>query len=168
MLGNQIAEETGRIAVMRVLDAEGPQVEVSARTKGKVLAIDYQGRTTYTSAVQPGGHIFGEGQGVYLTANGWRQLPRCGNGSKPGTSVQAESGRSMTVSEITHASPNLICPASRSSSRGEPRLHGVNAGLPCASTSSSNVARSGPRLSELDHRAVSPLFSGRHPSADAP
>jgi hypothetical protein len=70
MLGDQIGEETGKIAVMRVLDANGPKVEVSARTQGKVLGIDYQGRTTYTSEVQPGGHIFGEGQGVYLTADG--------------------------------------------------------------------------------------------------
>jgi len=70
MLGDQIAEETGKIAVMRVLDAKGPKVEVSARTQGKVLGIDYQGRTTSTSEVQPGGHIFGEGQGVYVTADG--------------------------------------------------------------------------------------------------
>ena len=70
MLGDQIAEETGKIAVMRVLDAKGPKVEVSARTQGKVLGIDYQGRTTYTSEVQPGGHIFGEGQGVSVTADG--------------------------------------------------------------------------------------------------
>ena len=69
-VGCQIAEETGKIAAMRVLDAKGPKVEVSARTQGKVLGIDYQGRTTYTSEVQPGGHIFGEGQGVYLTADG--------------------------------------------------------------------------------------------------
>ena len=70
MLGDQIAEETGKIAVMRVLDVKGPKVEVSVHTKGKVLGIDYQGRTTYTSEVQPGGHIFGEGQGVLLTADG--------------------------------------------------------------------------------------------------
>jgi len=70
MLGDQIGEETGKIAAMRVLDAVGPRVEVSVRTQGKALGIDYQGRTTYTSEVQPGGYIFGEGQGVYLTANG--------------------------------------------------------------------------------------------------
>jgi len=70
MLAEQIVEETGKIAVMRVLDAKGPKVEVSARPKGKALGIEYQGRTTYTSEVQPGGHIFGEGQGVYLTGNG--------------------------------------------------------------------------------------------------
>lgn len=70
MLGDQIGEETGKVAAMRVLDAVGPKVEVSVRTQGKALGIDYQGRTTYTSEVQPGGYIFGEGQGVYLTANG--------------------------------------------------------------------------------------------------
>ena len=80
MLAEQIVEETGKIAVMRVLDAKGPKVEVSARTKGKALGIDYQGRTTYTSEVQPGGHIFGEGQGVYLTGNGMAAWKRQGTG----------------------------------------------------------------------------------------
>jgi hypothetical protein len=80
MLAEQIVEETGKIAVMIVLDAKGPKVEVSARTKGKALGIDYQGRTTYTSEVQPGGHIFGEGQGVYLTGNGMAEWKGQGTG----------------------------------------------------------------------------------------
>ena len=75
MLGDQIGEETGKVTGMRVLDAAGPKVEVSVRTQGKILGNDYQGRTTYTSEIQPGGFIFGEGQGVYLTGAGiaaWR------------------------------------------------------------------------------------------------
>ena len=88
MLGDQIAEETGKIAAMRVLDAVGPKVEVSARTQGKALGIDYQGRTTYTSQVQPGGHIIGEGQGVYLTANGMATWKGQGTGKfNPGGGV---------------------------------------------------------------------------------
>src|SRR6516225_130904 len=70
MLGDQIAEETGKVTGFRVVDASGPQAEVSIQTKGKILGTDYQGRATYTSEVQPGGFLFGEGQGVYMTGNG--------------------------------------------------------------------------------------------------
>lgn len=70
MLGDQIAEETGKVTGFRVLDAAGPKVEVSIQTRGKLKGADYQGRASYTSQVQPGGHLFGEGQGAYLTGNG--------------------------------------------------------------------------------------------------
>ena len=70
MLGDQIGEETGKVTGMRVVDAVGPKVEVSVRTQGKILGNDYQGRTTYTSEIQPGVFIFGEGQGIYLTGAG--------------------------------------------------------------------------------------------------
>jgi len=70
MLGEQIAEETGKVTGFRVLDAAGPKVEVSIHTKGKVLGNDYQGRATYTSEMQPGGFLFGEGQGVYMSQGG--------------------------------------------------------------------------------------------------
>ena len=70
MLGDQIAEETGKVTGFRVLDAAGPTVEVSIQTKGTVLGTAYQGRMSYTSQVQPGGFLFGEGQGVYMAGNG--------------------------------------------------------------------------------------------------
>ena len=70
MLGDQIGDETGKVSGFRVLDAVGPKAEVSIRTKGKLLGIDYEGRATYSSAMQPGGFLFGEGQGMYMTADG--------------------------------------------------------------------------------------------------
>jgi hypothetical protein len=70
MLGDQIGEETGKVTGFRVLDAAGPKVEVSIQTKGKILGNDYQGRATYTSEMQPGGFMFGEGQGIYLSQGG--------------------------------------------------------------------------------------------------
>jgi len=70
MLGDQIGEETGKVTGFRVLDATGPKAEISIRTTGKILGIDYQGRTTYWSEIQPGGFLFGEGQGVLMTASG--------------------------------------------------------------------------------------------------
>jgi len=70
MLGDQIGEETGKVTGFRVLDTAGPKVEVTIRTQGKILGSDYQGRATYTSEVQPGGFLFGEGQGVYMAGDG--------------------------------------------------------------------------------------------------
>jgi|ERR1051326_4100659 hypothetical protein len=70
MLGDQIAEETGKVTGFRVLDTAGPKVEVSIRTQGKILDTDYQGRATYSSQIQPGGFLFGEGQGVYMAQDG--------------------------------------------------------------------------------------------------
>ena len=70
MLGDQIGEESGKITGFRVIDAAGPKAEVSIRTIGKILGSDYQGRATYTSEMQAGGFFFGEGQGVYMAADG--------------------------------------------------------------------------------------------------
>ena len=70
MLGDQIAEETGKVTGFRVVDAAGPKAEVSFQTKGTILGTPYQGRGTYTSKVQAGGFLFGEGQGVYMTGDG--------------------------------------------------------------------------------------------------
>src|ERR1051326_7343625 len=70
MLGDQIAEETGKVTSLRVLDATTTKVEVSIHTRGKILGNDYQGRATYTSEVQPGGFLFGEGHGIYMADGG--------------------------------------------------------------------------------------------------
>ena len=80
MLGDQIAEESGRITGFRVVDAAGPKAEISIQTKGKVLGVDYMGRTTYTSEVQPNGSLFGEGQGVYIAADGMATWKGQGSG----------------------------------------------------------------------------------------
>ena len=70
MLGDQIGEETGKVTGFRMLDSAGPKVEISIRTQGKLLGNDYQGRTTYSSTMQPGGFLYGEGHGMYMTADG--------------------------------------------------------------------------------------------------
>ena len=88
MLGDQISEETGKVTGFRVLDAAGPKAEVSIHTAGKVLGIDYQGRATYSSEIQPGGFLFGEGQGVYMTASGMAVWKGQGSGRlNPGGGV---------------------------------------------------------------------------------
>ena len=70
MLGDQIGEESGKVTGFRVVDTAGPKVEVSIQTKGKILGNDYQGRVTYTSEMQPGGFLFGEGKGIYMAGDG--------------------------------------------------------------------------------------------------
>jgi hypothetical protein len=67
MFGDLILEETGKVTSFRVLDAAGPKVEVSIQTRGKLIGYDYQGRTTYWSEMQPGGFLYGGGQGMYGT-----------------------------------------------------------------------------------------------------
>jgi hypothetical protein len=80
MLGDQISEETGKITSFRVLDAAGPKVEISFRTTGKVLGVDYQARGTYWSQMQPSGSLYGEGQGAYVTQDGMAVWKGMGSG----------------------------------------------------------------------------------------
>jgi len=88
MLGEQMGEETGKVTGFRVIDPAGPQAEVSIHTKGKILGTEYQGRTTYTSAVQAGGFLFGEGTGVYMAADGMAVWKGQGSGKfNPGGGV---------------------------------------------------------------------------------
>ena len=88
MLGNQIGEETGKVTGFRVVDAAGPKAEVSIQTKGTILGTAYQGRATYSSEVQAGGSLFGEGQGMYMTADGTATWKGQGSGKlNPGGGV---------------------------------------------------------------------------------
>ena len=72
MLGNMIGEEQGKITVLRVLDSGGggPKVEVNMRTNVKILGLAAVNLGTYWSAVQPGGFLYGEGQGIVSTQEG--------------------------------------------------------------------------------------------------
>ena len=72
MLGDLIAEEQGRIVLRRVLPSDGqaPKVEVSFEASGKLLGSDVTNLGTYWSVVQSSGALYGEGQGVLMTAQG--------------------------------------------------------------------------------------------------
>jgi hypothetical protein len=72
MLGELIGEEKGKVTAFKVLEitASGPKVEVSARTNGKILGIDMMNNISYWSAMQPGGSLYGEGQGFAATRDG--------------------------------------------------------------------------------------------------
>jgi hypothetical protein len=72
MLGEQIGDGHGKRTGRRVLSAEGSgfKVEVSFESNGKVLGIDGHEIGTYWSEPRPDGSLYGEGQGVVVTADG--------------------------------------------------------------------------------------------------
>ena len=70
MLGNLIGETRGKRIVRRVLSATPARIEVTFEDAGKMLGVEVNGLGTYTSEIRADGSIYGEGQGLYLTATG--------------------------------------------------------------------------------------------------
>jgi hypothetical protein len=70
MLGEQIGETKGKRIARRVLSVEPPTAEVSFEDSGHMLGIPTIGMGTYTSVVRADGSIFGQGQGMSMTADG--------------------------------------------------------------------------------------------------
>ncbi|MFQ5930028.1 MAG: hypothetical protein ACE5MK_10030 [Acidobacteriota bacterium] len=72
MLGELLYEEQGKTTGIRVLssDSDGPKIEVSIQTSGKILGIEETSLWTYWSLVRPGGTLYGEGKGVMTTKDG--------------------------------------------------------------------------------------------------
>src|SRR5437764_11707969 len=82
MLGELIGEERGKITLRRVLPSEGSgvKVEVSFQASATFYGASATDLGTYWSEVQPNGMLYGEGQGVVMTATGetaqWRGAGR--------------------------------------------------------------------------------------------
>ena len=70
MLGELIAESTGKRIVRRVVSVDPPTVEVTFEDIGNVLGSPNNGMGTYTSVIRPDGSIFGQGQGMMMTQEG--------------------------------------------------------------------------------------------------
>jgi hypothetical protein len=70
MLGELIAQASGKRNVRRILSTEPVTVEVSFEEKGQVLGVDCAEIGTYTSTIRSDGTIYGEGKGVLMTAEG--------------------------------------------------------------------------------------------------
>jgi len=72
MLGEQIAESRGKRTARRVVstDAGWFKVEVSFEGTSKVLGLEMNEVGTYCSGSRSDGRLFGEGQGVVLSADG--------------------------------------------------------------------------------------------------
>jgi hypothetical protein len=78
MLGDALGEEHGQMTGMRVLPSEGesPKTEASFQASGQLVGMEATDMGTYVSVVRPDGTLFGDGQGVSMTADGdvvtWR------------------------------------------------------------------------------------------------
>ena len=71
MLGEKIGEETGRVTSQRVLPSDGPpRVESSFQASGTLYGIAVTDIGTYVAVMRPDGNLYGEGQGVVMTADG--------------------------------------------------------------------------------------------------
>ena len=71
MLGEQIGEGRGKRTARRVVSAD-PQykVEVSFEDMTKLLGVDGMNIGTYVATSKPDGSLYGEGQGLFATAEG--------------------------------------------------------------------------------------------------
>src|SRR5687768_8070227 len=79
MLGEVLSETKGKITSQRVLSAEGPKLEASFTSVGKLKGIEITEMATFSSITRPGGAMFGEGSGVMMTADG-EHVSWSGNG----------------------------------------------------------------------------------------
>jgi hypothetical protein len=72
MLGEQVGEGHGKRGYRKVVSAEGGafSIEVSFESTGKLLGVDAHEVGTYCSHPRSDGSLYGEGQGVVLTADG--------------------------------------------------------------------------------------------------
>ena len=70
MLGDQIGESKGKRIVRRVLSVDPLTAEVSFEDSGNMLGVATNGTGTYTSVVRDDGSIYGQGQGLMITADG--------------------------------------------------------------------------------------------------
>ena len=71
-LGDQIGEASGRITGTRVLAPEGQpvKVEVALQGSGTMLGQQITDVGTYWQTLRPGGVLYGEGDNLFLTADG--------------------------------------------------------------------------------------------------
>ena len=81
MLGEKIAEETGKVISQRVLPnaGGGPKMEVTFRATGTLLGVATTDTGTYVAAMRPDGTLFGEGQGIVMGKTG-EAATWCGQG----------------------------------------------------------------------------------------
>ncbi|MFN7973712.1 MAG: hypothetical protein U0166_15420 [Acidobacteriota bacterium] len=79
MLGEKLGDISGKVTGTRVVPAgDGIEVETSFQGTGKMLGIDTVEMGTYCSSMGPSGHLYGQGQGLAMTAEGdslrWRGM----------------------------------------------------------------------------------------------
>ena len=70
MLGDKIGEESGQITSVKVVSSNPPTTEVSFQATGQILGVETSTIGTYQSVMRPDGTIYGEGEGLVMTADG--------------------------------------------------------------------------------------------------
>ncbi len=71
MIGDKIGEERGKITGQRALPTDGPPtVETSFEASGNLHGVGHKTIATYAGVMRPDGNLYGEGQGVVMTADG--------------------------------------------------------------------------------------------------
>lgn len=72
MLGDKIGTFQGHVTSRRVLPSNGglPTVETTAEFEGPLLGVPSTNIVTYVSEVRPDGSLFGDGNGVSMSAQG--------------------------------------------------------------------------------------------------
>jgi hypothetical protein len=76
MLGEKIGQEAGQVIGTRVLSSDtGPRIETTFQNQGTVLGVECTHTGTYWSVLRSDGTLYGEGNGIVMTAEGvatWR------------------------------------------------------------------------------------------------
>ena len=71
MIGDKTGEEIGKVTGQRALSTDGPPtVETSFQASGSLHGVDHTTIATYIGVLRPDGNLYGEGQGVAMTADG--------------------------------------------------------------------------------------------------
>ena len=73
MLGEKIGESAGKVTGMRMLpgdDYRYLKMEVTIQETGRLFGMDGSNMGTYTAFERVPGQIYGEGQGIVMTADG--------------------------------------------------------------------------------------------------
>jgi hypothetical protein len=73
MLGEKIGEEQGKVTGRRILpgdDYRYIKMEVTFETQGTILGVQGMNMGTYTVFERVPGQVYGEGQGIFMTADG--------------------------------------------------------------------------------------------------
>lgn len=72
MLGERIGEGSGKVVLQRVLPNPGgpPKMETTFQQTGTLMGVSTRENGTYHAVLRQDGTLFGEGQGVVMSADG--------------------------------------------------------------------------------------------------
>jgi hypothetical protein len=107
MLGEKLAESSGKITGTKLLPFDGQSVkfEVNFQGAGTILGMDMTETCTYVQSVRPGGALYGEGEVLFTTSDGEMALWKGGGVGAATGPVPA--GRFGVYGSFVMATPKL-------------------------------------------------------------